>query len=64
MAWALAFEELKQITDYGDSAVLLLLDLSQAFNTLHHPIVLHHPRETGLDGKVVSWIATFLAGHT
>lgn len=46
-----------------DVTLLLLLDLSAPFNTVDHDTLLHRLQFTvGVNGKVLSWFATYLSG--
>ena len=47
--------------DRGDFAVLVLLDLSTAFNTVDHDILLERLQRTfGFNGNVLRWVASYL----
>jgi hypothetical protein len=51
--------------DRGDLAVLALLDLSAAFDTVDHAILLRRLRESyGLGGSALSWFVSYLDGRT
>jgi hypothetical protein len=51
--------------DRGDFAVLVLLDLSTAFNTVDHDILLERLRRTfGFNGNVLRWVASYLTGRS
>ena len=47
--------------DKGDVAALVLLDMSAAFDTVDHQILLQRLRLSfGVDGKVLQWISSYL----
>ena len=51
--------------DRGDFAALVLLDLSTAFNTVDHTILLERlQRSFGFSGTTLSWMASYLTGRT
>ena len=48
--------------DGGNNAVLVLLDLSAAFDTLDHTLLLQRPHaEIGLGGSVLDWFSSCLS---
>jgi hypothetical protein len=51
--------------DHGDVTLLGLLDMSAAFDTVDHDILLHRLEESfGLSGSVLNWLSSFLQGRT
>ena len=52
-------------TDWGDLAVLNLLDLSAAFDTVDHATLLRRLETLyGLGGSVISWLRFYPDGRT
>ena len=57
--------DLLEAVDDGDVAILVLLDLSTAFDTIDHSILCKRLRLTfGLDGQVLEWFRSYLHGHS
>ncbi len=48
----------------GNCAVLILLDLSAAFDSLDHGILLNRLQQIGIQGCVLSWFVSYLKGRT
>jgi len=56
------FSDLLDAVDRGDTAALVLLDLSAAFDTVDHEILLERLRVTfGVDSSALSWFRSYLA---
>ena len=52
--------DLLEAADKGHVAILSLLDLSAAFDTLEHSIMNRRLRECGCGGTVLSWLNSYL----
>jgi len=51
--------------DSGEQALLALLDLSSAFDTVNHDILLTRlSRSFGVRGDILSWMRSYLSGRT
>jgi hypothetical protein len=57
--------DILRAVDSGDLAVLTLLDLSAAFDTVDHATLLQRLRESyGINGNVLSWFTSYLGGRS
>ncbi len=50
--------------DNGDFCASLFIDLSKAFDTVDHEILLHRLKSVGLSSDVVPWFKIYLSGRT
>ena len=50
--------------DSRRSVLLVLLDMTAAFDALDHTILLHRRRELGVDRTVLAWCTSFLVGRS
>ena len=57
-------DDLRQELDRGSVSLLVLLDLSAAFDTIDHGILLGCHSQMGLGGTVLQWLQSFLEGRT
>ena len=58
-------DDMDMALDRGDGILVVLLDLSAAFDTLDHHILLDRLKHTcGLTDKVHQWLASYLGGRT
>lgn len=59
------FNDLLLTVDSGKSAVLLLLDLTAAFDTVDHQVLLSRLEMcVGIKGTVLNWFRSYLSGRT
>ena len=59
------FDDLLTTADAGDASALLLLDLSAAFDTVDHGILLNRlSRYFGLSDSALAWFRSYLSGRT
>ena len=59
------FDDLLTTADAGDASALLLLDLSAAFDTVDHGILLKRlSRYFGLSDSALAWFRSYLSGRT
>ena len=57
--------ELLMAVDHGDFATLTLLDLSAAFDTIDHDILIERLQTSfGIDGCALKWFQSYLLGRT
>lgn len=56
--------EARKILDSGGSSAIILLDLSAAFDTVNHQILVHRLRNIGVSGLALSWLQSFLEGRS
>ena len=57
-------EDLMQAVDSRRGVLLVLLDLSAAFDTLDHSTLLRRLRAIGLSQTVLAWFVSYLVGRT
>ena len=56
-------DRILQILDSGKIPFAIYLDLSKAFDTLDHDILLHKLRHYGVDGTPLNWFQSYLKGR-
>ena len=57
-------EDLMQTVDSRRCVLLVLLDLSESFDTLDHSTLLRRLRVIGLSQSVLGWFMSYLLGRT
>lgn len=57
-------EALKEARAAGQSSVLILLDLSAAFDTVNHGILLDKLTNMGITGKAHAWFESYVTGRS
>jgi retron-type reverse transcriptase len=50
--------------DQKSVTALILLDLSKAFDSVHHPTLLNKLRHIGVSPEVVKWFESYLTGRS
>ena len=50
--------------DHGNVTAMLLLDLSAAFDTVNHTILLNTLRSLGVEGQAYEWFKSYLSYHS
>ena len=56
-------DDILQAVDNGGTVIWLLLDLSAAFDTVDHSVLLHRLKmRFGIKGRVLMWFKSYMAG--
>ena len=53
-----------QEMDHGNITAVLLLDLSSAFDTVNHTILLNTLHSLGVDGLAYEWFQSYISHHS
>ena len=56
-------DDLLRNADDGTCSILILLDLSAAFDTVVHELLINDLRTIGIEGKVLEWFKNYLTGR-
>uniref|UniRef100_A0A670I2H7 Reverse transcriptase domain-containing protein n=1 Tax=Podarcis muralis TaxID=64176 RepID=A0A670I2H7_PODMU len=56
-------DDLRRQLDRGGSGLLILLDLSAAFDMVDHELLDHRLADVGIQGTVLQWLRSFLSGR-
>ena len=56
-----AHSDIMRAMDGGKVGVLVMLDLSAAFDTVDHDLLLDRLREVGVRGRALSWFMSYLS---
>ncbi|KAJ1116180.1 hypothetical protein NDU88_004398 [Pleurodeles waltl] len=59
-----ATNDIRALTDKGETVALILLDLSAAFDTVCHRTLIDRLGSAGIRGKALEWVISFLSGRT
>ena len=58
------YQQVLNIMEHGDSADVIYLDFSKAFDKVDHKILIHKLSTVGIRGRLLSWIKSFLDSRT
>ncbi|KAJ1214661.1 hypothetical protein NDU88_002279 [Pleurodeles waltl] len=59
-----ATDDIRTLMDKGETAALILLDLSAAFDTVCHRTLSARLHDAGIQEKALAWTTSFLSGRT
>ena len=57
-------DDIKAGIDCGDLTILVLFDLSKAFDSVNHHVLLHKLRSLNFDDNSIKWFHSYLSGRT
>ena len=63
MAVVALTDDLQSQLDLGGSALLILLDLTAAFDIVDHGLLAHRLANVGIQGLALKWLRSFLQGR-
>jgi len=58
------YDDLLRSADNGGATALLFLDLSAAFDTVDHGLLLDRLKDSGVEGFALEWLDSYLSGRT
>ena len=58
------YDDLLRAADNGSATALLFLDLSAAFDTVDHGLLLDRLKDSGVEGLALEWLDSYLSSRT
>jgi|GEM_PF-4416023 len=57
-------DDVRCVLDEGKVTLLTLLDLSAAFDTVEHSLLVNHLSDMGVQGDALTWFINYLSGRS